>query len=473
MRMPCRPAPVAALAQCPWSAANAWRAVVGAALLLGIPAALAAQNAPADFTLPPASAPQPEGPADERAGVPIPPRVIPQERSQSPSAQPARSAPAPSPASAAPAPSSQPSTAAVPDGNPARLSPPTGTASPRPSVPDENRRAPLPSTLDEVQPPGTEDFLIGEGEWVDVMPDGSGAAAGLAPAGPDAIAPGAPLAEQEVRKPYTWLWAMVALLIGVLAVMAWMARGNRRLPSLADGQDSELANRVRETIRARPPEPALALAPSRTVAKNPSWRPAQTDAGVLSLLRSAELPDPKPAEPPVIDLSLDIFRATRSFMMFTLEYRLTLWNRSERAVRDLGIDARLVCAKRAGVDDMAARIDQPLATIERIGPHQRRTISATSQLALSDIEAMHQGAKPLFVPLLHIALEGPGGGAITRSYVIGSPSMASAGPIGLDQAGLAQAGRARLHPIALDTPPGGIEGLRASEIRQQPLSEPA
>lgn len=448
MRPFCRPAPFVSGA-----AEIGGRAIVAAALLFAAPAAVGQQSNPSDFTLPepsPAPSVQPEGPADERAGVPIPPRVIPQERRVPPQELPARTLPLPSASPAAPI--------AQPPG-PSRGA---AAASPAPnsgfsSLRDADRRSP-PISLDEAQSPDGEGFLVGEDEWVDVGPALDDIDAGATLPGAEAIVPAAPPPERPMLISQTWLWALVALLIGVLAGLVGLARRSQRVPEAKTGPDGDLARGVRETIRARPADPGLARALSPPAARRSE--PARP------LAPSDYVPDP--AERMAIELSLEIVRATRSVMMFTLEYRLTLWNRSERAVRDLRLDAGLVCAKRAGANGFPAWSDPPLATIERIGPHQRRTISATTQLPLSHVEAMHQGAKPLFVPLLHIGIKGPGGPAIARAFVIGSPSQAGPGA-----AGVAQAGTARLHPIPLDTPPGGINGLRASEISHQSLSEPA
>lgn len=393
------------------------------------PAALGQESSPPDFDLPspsPTPTSRPEGPADERAGVPIPPRVIPQ-----------RSQPALPPLElplATPTPTPLPRALAEPavDDAPARIAP-----APR------NDPAPAPSLSEEPAETG-EGFLVGEGEWVDIEPGFDDAGTGLALPGDAANAQGQPPSTRQAAIPDAWLWALVALLIGGLAGAAWLARRARQ-PSPAAG---DLTKGLRETIRARPAHSSLAPAPH-------SARPLHNGDSEDATIG----PD---AEPLAIELSLEIVRATRSVMTFSLEYRLMLWNRSERAARDLELHTRLVCAKRAGATSLSSHADSPLATIERIGPHQRRTVSATLQLPLSEIEAMHQGAKPLFVPLLQVMIERPGSFPIERSFVIGSPSIATG-----------QAGPAKLHPIPLDTPPGGIAGLCASEIRHRTPVEPA
>lgn len=172
----------------------------------------------------------------------------------------------------------------------------------------------------------------------------------------------------------------------------------------------------------------------------------------LPLAASEPTPEPEAmaaAPLPRIDIALEIVTASRSVMMFTLEYRLTFANRTDRAVRDLNVSAQLASARRDGSNEAPIAGGQPVGTIERIGPHQTRTLSGTMQLPITDIRAILQGRKPIFIPLLHLTLESAGQEPLVRSYVVGTPSAASQG---------------RLHPIPLDTPPGGVPGLKAREI---------
>jgi len=171
---------------------------------------------------------------------------------------------------------------------------------------------------------------------------------------------------------------------------------------------------------------------------------------------------------PRLDLTLDITGATRSVMMFTLQYRLAVANRSDRAVTDLNLAVSLACA-RASANTGAGTGNAPspgaaqeLATIARIGPHQARSVTGEVRLPLSAIQPLRQGKTPLFVPLVHVTLEGGGdnGGprAMTRSFVIGTPSTSGTG---------------RLHPILLDQPPGSVSGLAAQSIAIPPISAAA
>ena len=113
-------------------------------------------------------------------------------------------------------------------------------------------------------------------------------------------------------------------------------------------------------------------------------------------------------EQPRVDLTLEIIGATRSVMMFTLRYRLTLANRTDRAVNELSVAVQLACAKRGESNAAPVAAAQNALPVERIGPHQSRTMSGEVQLPLAAITPVMQGQTPLFIPLLHVTIEGEG-----------------------------------------------------------------
>lgn len=152
---------------------------------------------------------------------------------------------------------------------------------------------------------------------------------------------------------------------------------------------------------------------------------------------------------PRLDLAYEIVSATRSVMMFTLQYRLTLANRTDRAVSDLSAAVQLASARRGDSNAPSPGAAQHVQTIDRIGPHQSRSLSGTVQLPVADIAVLRQGSAALFIPIAHVTVEGEGQTALTRSFVIGTPSASGSG---------------KLHPVLLDTPPGSIPGLRAQAI---------
>ena len=144
-------------------------------------------------------------------------------------------------------------------------------------------------------------------------------------------------------------------------------------------------------------------------------------------------------------------------MKFSLEFRLNISNRSSHAVRDLAITSTLASARRDSGIAMPNG-EQPVQLVERIGPHQSRSVTGMLEVPWKEVHALRQGQTPLFVPLLLVTIEASGLPKHTRSFVIGTPSAAS---------------QAKLHPIPLDTPPGGVSGLRAREVKQVEAKQPA
>ncbi|SHN48317.1 hypothetical protein SAMN02745193_00058 [Erythrobacter sanguineus] len=151
---------------------------------------------------------------------------------------------------------------------------------------------------------------------------------------------------------------------------------------------------------------------------------------------------------PRLDLALDITAATRSVMMFMIQYRLTITNRTDRAVSDLAVAVQLTSAQREVSNAAPLAAARSLARVERIGPHQGRSITGEVQLPLAAINPIMQGKTALFIPLVHVTLEGEGQQALARSFVVGGAG---------DTEG-------RVRPLPLDIPPGSVAGLRARAI---------
>ncbi len=351
------------------------------AAALALTAPLLAQQQPGTFTLPeatPTPSPAPAGPADERAGVAIPPRAVP-SAAPSPVIEPL---PAPS-ATRSPSPS------------PRDILTPSPSATPRPA-PQVSASAPAPVATPSDS--ATGDPLT------------------LPPAGPQVV-PAAPattpsVAVGEPQFDWTDWWPLVASALAAIAVLSGFAAWRRRKPKVA---------------RLAPP----------------------VDAGVTAAPASSD-------DAPRLDLTLEIISATRSVMMFTVQYRLNIANRSDRAVTDLAAAVQLACARASGGNAPSAGAAQSNAGIARVGPQQARSITGTVQMPLSAIAPLRQGQTPMFVPLVHVTLEGESLPAQARTFVIGTPS-----PSG------------RVHPILLDAPPGGIAGLVAQAVSLPPASAAA
>ena len=188
--------------------------------------------------------------------------------------------------------------------------------------------------------------------------------------------------------------------------------------------------------------------------------------------RRAALAGPPVIEPPVVgggdaagpiaagekarvDLQLEVERVSRSVMVLMLRYRLDIANRSGRAIRDLEIHAEL---GSAGNDvPLAQQLAMPdsalplVETIERIGPHQSRSISGTLQVPINDLSVIMRGNTPLFVPLLKLVVSAPAMDTVAETHMagIGGPGMST-----------------KLQPLTLEGPPGGYNGVRSRKIER-------
>ncbi len=159
------------------------------------------------------------------------------------------------------------------------------------------------------------------------------------------------------------------------------------------------------------------------------------------------------AEKARIVATLEVERLTRSMMALTLNFRVTIANRSDRAVRDLAVSADMVSARRnlpveQQVATIAAQLP-PIATVERVGPHQSAVVSGELRLPISEIELFQQGQVPLCVPLARLRVDNPQVEPLLRTFLIG---------LGTGSVG------ARVHPLPLNGPPSGYEGALAKAL---------
>jgi len=156
---------------------------------------------------------------------------------------------------------------------------------------------------------------------------------------------------------------------------------------------------------------------------------------------------------PVVELAVEITGLSRSLMMLTLDCRLSIANRSPRALRDLSVFADITSAHRTLPADQQLALEStvlPLCdTLERIGPHQTHTVKFSLQLPVRELAAFRQGEAIACVPLLRIRVEGPSIGCRMQTNVIGLANGSAAG---------------RLRPVPLHTPPGSYPDVRARAL---------
>ncbi len=376
------------------------------ALVATIAMPVAAQAQSGTFSLPtatPTPGPAPAGPADERAGVAIPPRAQPNATPEPLATPVIQPLPTPTPRASA-----------------GTVTAPAATATPRPA-PQASTNAPPPDAAASAPPVSVSEPAPFDSTVSDPLPQNLAVPQTL-PAG-DAPAPAAS-------------------------------------PSVAVGQGLTLPDWW--------PFAAGALGGLALIGGGLVWRPRKPKALRLAapVAGPIAVPDKDAAAPasdlPRLDITLDITSATRSVMMFTLAYRITIATRSQRAVTELSAAVQLACARASAAAGAANAASpgaaQALAQVERVGPHQARTITGQVQLPLSAIQPLRQGTAPLFVPLVHVTLQGDGQRVMTKSFVIGTRSANSTG---------------RVHPILLDQPPGAIAGLVAQPVAMPTVNGPA
>ncbi len=362
--------------------------------LIGAP--LMAQNSVRDFTLPqptPTATPQVQGPADDTGVVPIGPRVIPSESSvPQPSTRPT--------ATASPAPVATATPTAAP----------TGQTRVTPRVQPSAQRIPQ-ATTQPAQP-----LEVGP-QPIAPSPLDSGLSLPPAPATASPQAAASTATESGASKSVFPVWLQLALgglvlLSGLLAIWAVMLRRKRQA--------------------------------SAPVIERPIVHERTGSAAPLAA-----------AEEISFDTRIEIESLSRSFRMVTLNYRIQIANRSARTMRDLGFAADLVSAARGnGAGDQLATtmLKLPAAgEIDRIGPHQSRSISAKVQMPVESIEVFAQGQVPMFIPLLRLKLHGAEIEAQAQTYAIGLGGVAEG----------------RVNPLPLNDPLGSYKGVRAVRVDQR------
>jgi hypothetical protein len=350
------------------------------ALAAAVP--LAAQATPGgSFSLPeptPTPTPAPAGPADEVAGVAIPPRSVAQPRIAPAPVLGVEASPSPRPAPLRPPP-------ARPAASPAATPAPTASTA-APTAAPADTPVPLPAPEATPLPGATSGFET------------------FTPPAESAPAEQPSEALGNAVLDWRWLAGGAALLLATL-LGGWLL-WRRRKPK------------------------------------------------VLRLAAPVAAKEEEDAEPalPRIDISVEIPGSSRSVMTFTLRYRINLANRSDRAVNDLAVAVQVTTARQGQSNAAPLAAAQNVTRVERIGPHQSRSVSGEVQLPFSGIAPVMQGRTMLFIPLLHVTLEGEGQQALARSFVIGTPG----------------ATEGRVQPLRMDMLPGSAPELRARAIEAPP-----
>lgn len=172
-------------------------------------------------------------------------------------------------------------------------------------------------------------------------------------------------------------------------------------------------------------------------------------ASVLALRRRGRSRPPEivaprvPLVPPaeVLALAVEAVRLDRSMLNATVGYRITVRNRSTRAIGALAIEADLVSASSAlSAEQQLASPGQALTprhSAERLAPGQSLCFEGQARLPLTQASAIWQGTAALLIPLLRVRALAADVPPIATTLVIGRREGAAARP----------------QPFRLDEPP--------------------
>ncbi|MEP5937212.1 MAG: hypothetical protein ABJ239_02690 [Erythrobacter sp.] len=368
-----------------------------------------AQDPVRDFTLPPSETPTPtptpvQGPVDDTGPVPVGPIPV-------------RPIPVGPRSNETDAPTTAPSPAVTPSATP------SGAATGQPVAPPQ-QAAPQTAQPTNVQPTLSPDPLTVSGETVDdPQPIEATSSEVAIPTQSPAPLPGftfdntdAAQDEQDDQDWPIWLW-LVAGLVGLIVLVggAWMAIRRRA------------SNTTVPTIV--PP-----IVPTKT----PIDSGASTEPNLAATKGR-------------FALDLQILTVMRSLRMVTVTGRVTIANRSDRALRDVAISGDLISAsKSVPMEQQMARDGVQLAgltQIERIGPNKSHAIDVTLQIPIGEIDGFRQGNVPMFVPLARICADCDSADRVAKTYVLGVSSPGQ-----------------KLHPLPLNGPPGGYQNVGARAL---------
>lgn len=160
---------------------------------------------------------------------------------------------------------------------------------------------------------------------------------------------------------------------------------------------------------------------------------------ILTPLVPTATPPLDPAQ--ALAMSVEAVRMDRSVMNATVNYRVTLRNRTAQALSGLAVEADLVSASadRPAESQLASpgHALTPRHSAERLAPGQSLRFEGQVRLPLAEASAIWQGRVGLLVPLLRVRATAVGAQPVATTLVIGR------------SAGVA----ARPQPFRLDEPP--------------------
>lgn len=197
-----------------------------------------------------------------------------------------------------------------------------------------------------------------------------------------------------------WWWLLPAALLGGLVV--WFVLARRRG---AVGAEPEFIrpSPAGEALRDEPPvAPAIAAIP-----------PTPTDA------------DP-------LDLIFEPLRFSVTLVNATLQYGLTLTNRSAMPLAPIHVAADMIAAHASlpeeaqlGLDGSGLELRHELASL---APGESAQVRGELRLPLAAVTPIRAGSAALLVPLVRLRVEGAGS-TRTTALVVGEPGASPGGPL--------------------------------------------
>lgn len=158
------------------------------------------------------------------------------------------------------------------------------------------------------------------------------------------------------------------------------------------------------------------------------------------------------AGPTDLQIRAEAIKLTRSVMNATLHYRVSLMNRSTKAISNVDLGADIVSAHGGvPVEQQVASTSQALEkrhTFDRIAPGQSVRYEGQLTIPLSQARVIRQGKAALFVPLLRVRLDGASAEPLVKTFVVG----------------LGIPGGGRVTPFRIDEGPRSYEPIAARAL---------
>lgn len=165
-------------------------------------------------------------------------------------------------------------------------------------------------------------------------------------------------------------------------------------------------------------------------------------AGLWFVFRRKRGEDPPPqiiaphvpaAEPgEALAIAVEAIRMDRSVLNATVGYRVTVRNRTARALNAVSVEADLASAgaDRPAEQQIASpqQALTPRHTAERLAPGQSLRFEGQVRLPLAEASAIWQGRIGLLVPLLRVRALADGAAPVATTLVIGRAEGSSARP---------------------------------------------